>query len=182
MPSDNRALFGSIHSLWDFLDALCFFLSPLAIIGFIIFAIMILDGFGQHVQFLRALEQNGVEASGAWNPPSKRGGYAYIAFETEQNGQTGVVVSTKYYTRETLAALKKGQVVRVRYTHPPAYETKGVLLDAYGQVKGYTGYLSDILWPLLVCWAVVAVHPEFLYLGFVDAFKKGQFPAMEGKP
>lgn len=182
MSTDNRPLFGSIRSLWGFLDVLCFFLSPLAIIGFIIFVIMILDGFGQHVQFLRALEQNGVETSGAWYPPSKPGGYAYIAFETEQNGQTGVVVSTKYYTRETLAALKKGQAVRVRYTHPPAYETKGVLLDAYGQVQVYTGYLSEILWPLLVSWAIVAVHPEFLYLGFMDPFKKGRFPAMERKP
>jgi hypothetical protein len=182
MPGADRPLFGSIRSLWEFLDVLCFFLSPLAIIGFITFSIIILDGFGQHVQFLRALEQNGVEASGAWYPPSEWGGYAYIAFAAEQNGQTGVVVSTKYYTRETLAALKKGQVVRVRYTHPPAYETKGVLLDAYGQVKGYTGYLAEILWPLLVSWAVVAVHPEFLYLGFIDSFKQGRFPAMESKP
>lgn len=168
MPSQTAAkLFHPFKNIWQFLDAAVFFVSPLAVLGFIIFSIMTLDGFGQHVQFLRGIDGHGLESVGAWNPPSSSGKYAYVAFDKEENGQTGVLVPVKYYCAETLAALQEGQKVRVRYALPPAYETKAVLVDEYHQVKGYTGYFTEVLWPFLVCWAVVAIHPEWLYLGFI---------------
>ncbi len=159
-------LFYPFTNIWEFLDAAAFFVSPLAVLGFIIFSIMALDEFGQHVRFLRGIDGHGLESVGTWNPVSSSGKYAYVAFDKEENGQTGVLVEAKYYSEETLSSLVKGQRVRVRYALPPEYEFKAVLVDEYQQVKDYAGYFTDLLWPFLFCWATVVIHPEWLYLGF----------------
>lgn len=182
LPAFLHPIFAILRTIWSLLDVLIAVLSPMAIIGFVVLAIVALDGFGAHVQTLRTLEQHSAVTTGKWSPPSSVPGMAYVHFDQEQNGETGVIVYIKYYNKETLAGLREGQQVRVRYTYGPRVETRGFLVDEYAQVTGYVGYLTELFWPFLVCWLMVVIRPDFLYLGFSNPWKDGLAPKKEAQP
>lgn len=159
---------------WPFLallDSVILALSPMTLIAFIVLCIILFDGFGSHVQFVRAMEENGVAAIAIWQKPDPQYEFVILDLEQADHGISSVTVYTKYYSPETFAALKAGQRVRVRYTYPPEYESKAVLADAFGEVKGYTGYISDIIWPILICWLLLALRPDFVYFGLLRGGK-----------
>lgn len=159
--------------LWGWLDVYCFFLSPLAVIGFIIFVMITLNEFGQYVQFRQAIERDGVVSSGTWFGVDEDDVYGNVYFAEIENGYDFVFIPLKYYRPETLARIRKGQVVEVRYVYPPEHEIMGVLVSEYTEFSSYTGYLGDYLWPLGLCWLIVIVRPECLLLGLVDLPEKG---------
>ena len=159
--------------LLKWLDVYCFFLSPLAVIGFIIFSIITLNEFGKYVQFRQAIERDGVVSRGTWFGVDEDDIYGNVYFAEIENGYDFVFIPLKYYTPETLDRIRKGQVVEVRYVYPPEHEIMGVLVNEYAEFNSYTGYLTDNLWPLVLCWLIVIVRPEWLLLGLVDPPEKG---------
>lgn len=152
------------------LDGLCLILSPFAIIGFVVLVIVMLDSLGVHAQLLEAIEADGVDALVTWNGVSDDGKMAVLWLDPQNDPFESVIVDTRYYSRETLAQLKIGQPVRIRYVYPPKHEAEAVLLDSYAEVKNYRGYFTNLIWPFLVMWLIVIMHPETLFLGFVDVF------------
>lgn len=151
------------------LDLAAFWLSPLAVLGIAFLALIGAVRFGEHQALLTALAADGVETWGIWYAPSGDSRLGVVEFDQEQHGLTGVVVDTRYYTAEILAALKQGERVLVRYLYLPKHDPQGFLAGALPQVQRYTGHLAGLFWPFLVCWLVVVVHPEWLFLGFADA-------------
>jgi hypothetical protein len=158
----------SFRSILAGLDLASFWLSPLAVIGFVFLAIIAVDRISVHAELLRALEEDGLETWGRWYGASGDGRLAVVEFDRLENGLTGVVLPTKYYQPETLAALRDGQQVRVRYVHPPSHDEAGVLAGEMSHVRGYKGHITGLFWPFLICWLAAAAHPEWLCLGFLD--------------
>lgn len=162
----------TLRALAGGLDVICLILSPFAILFFIVLMIIALDGFGEHVQFLSAIDHQGVEAVGRWTGYDPGDTLVAVELTPVHGTSEWAVVYTKYYSKETLAGLKYDQTVRVRYTTDPKLSGKAVLLDAYDQVKGYHGYITSVIWPLVICWLVVVIHPEFLFFALPDNAQK----------
>ncbi len=156
------------RNVWSFLDMLCFAISPLAVIWFLIFAIVTLDELGQYVQFKRSIERDGVVTRGTWSGVESDDVYAIVSFTRRENGYESVAIPLEYYSPDTLLHFVEGQVVEVRYTFPPAHEMKGVLLNAYDEFDRYTGFITDKLWALGLGWLVLIIHPEWLLWGLVE--------------
>lgn len=174
MPHKD-SLFSQILSL---VDVLCQLISPLAVIAFVVLAIIALDGFGEHTRMLRGLEQDGVEGRAIWPGGTKEDGLVVVWLDPPQHGQDMICVDTRYYSAATLARLAEGQAVRIRYTYPPEHEAKGVLVAAYDQVTGYHGYLAELFWPFVFCLVVLGAHPEVLVVGLIpDEPGAAQTPA-----
>lgn len=145
-------------------------LSPLAVLAFLVLLIVIVDGFAQHVTFLAALDRYGVTATGTWRGLSSDGKMGTVELPHAEGDYAGVIIYAKHYRPASLAALREGQAVIVRYTGPPATpEERAVLVDYENEVRAYYGYLSDVFWPLLVVWAVLVVRPDVLFLGLLPA-------------
>lgn len=159
---------GLLKQVLRTVDVFVLALSPMAILGFVVIAIIALDGFGTHVNFVRGLEQHGAIAAGTLYYDGADDPTAVVELAGGQ--QEYLVLYMKYYSRDTLAALSDGQTVRVRYTAPPEHEYKAVLEDHYDEVRAYWGYLKEVIWVLAVCWFMLVLHPELLYLGFSAAF------------
>ncbi len=159
---------GVIRQILRGVDSLMMVLAPMAILGFVFITIIALDGFGTHTNLVRALESDGVVAAGSLHYDGGEDPTAVV--ELAGGSQDYLVLYLKYYSRATLAALTDGQMVRVRYTFPPEHEYQVVLEDHFDEVRGYWGYLKDVIWVLAACWFMVVLHPELLYLGFTAAF------------
>lgn len=145
------------------LDTLCMALSPLAVVGFVVVTIIVLDGFGTHVNFVRALQQDGQLGSGTLYYDGPADPTAVV--ELDEPGGEMLILYTRYYSTATLNRLAEGQTVRVRYTSPPRHEYKAVLEDHFDEVRGYWGYLKDVLWFYAALWLIVVLHPDWLFLG-----------------
>jgi hypothetical protein len=164
-------VFSNIMSLADSILALA---SPFMILAFIVLMIMFLDAFGSHLQMLMALDQDGVVSTGRLSYYFPGDKYALVKFDTEENGRDGVIVRTKYYSAATLSRLGDGQIVRVRYVYPPKHEGMAVFENAYDEVRHYTGYLTEFIWPFLISWLCIIFHPEILYLGLTESFSSNR--------
>lgn len=181
-PGILQFLHGIGRKVWAFLDMLCFALSPLAIIWFLIFAMVTLDELGQYVQFKRSIVRDGVVTYGTWSGADSDDAYAIVSFEKKENGYETLAIPLRYYSTETIFQLKEGQLVEVRYTFPPAHEMKGVLVSAYDEFDSYTGFITDNLWALALGWLVIIIRPEFLLLGLTKApFEQAKNTGMRGK-
>lgn len=163
-----------LQNLLHGIDIFALALSPVAIIGFVFLTIIVLDGFGTHVNFVRTLEENGVVAEGTWYYDGGDDPTAVVEL-TSQPGEY-LVLYVKYYSASTLSSLKEGDMVRVRYTKPPEHEYHAVLEDHFAEVRGYWGYLKEMLWFYAFCWLMAVLHPDLLYLGFPQVTGTGVKP------
>lgn len=170
------------RSVIALLDQLAVILSPLALLAFLVFVIIVLDGFGQQVNFLQEIERYGVDTMGIWHGLSSDGKLASIELPQANSEVEWVVVYSKHYRLASLAALREGQLVRVRYTHPPQAEQRAVLLDYYDEVRAYHGYFSGQFWPLFVLWGLLVLRPEVLYLGLLSLDEILPGPAGSASP
>lgn len=159
---------GLLKQVLRTVDVFVLALSPMAILGFVIATIIMLDGFGTHVNFVRALQQDGQLGSGTLYYDGPADTTAVVELD-EPDGEM-LILYTRYYSPATLNSLAEGQTVRVRYTAPPEHEYKAVLEDHFDEVRAYWGYLKEVIWVLAVCWFMLVLHPELLYLGFSAAF------------
>lgn len=169
----RTALFGAVSPL-RFVDVFLFLVSPLAIIMFIFLMIIVADELGQHVQMIRDLDRYGVVVEGEWHPADEGDKYASVWVPTGEMAPWGLpdyeihLVKVRYYSASRLAGLQEGQPVRVRYVNQLGMEERAVLEDDYPALRRWPGFLTDYLVPILICWGVVILHPDFLYLGLLS--------------
>lgn len=153
-----------IKLLFNGLEIICGVLSPMTALGFLIFLMIGIDYFGQHAEFLTAIEKHGIDSAGvvaAYDPGDSS---FLVIFDQSENGLENVFLYTRYYSPATLNQLKEGDRVRVRYTIPE-YGYHAVLLDHYNEVKNYSGYFKSLVWPLLFCLFTLVIAPAVLYTG-----------------
>lgn len=148
------------------IDALLLATSPLAIILFLVCVMVILERTGSHLNFVGDMEQEGVVTTGT---------VAYLPYEADRKIQIHFVdnasqqrtgfLDRQQYQPQDVAQLTLGKQIEVRYL-PPLYEDDVVWEEHFDTVQGYFGYLNDVLMISAVCWAMIVIHPEFLYFFF----------------
>lgn len=158
----------ALKNVWKVLDLFLYVLSPMVIIAFVVLCIVIVNGFGEHMDWLSALKEQNTLVEGTLGHFSEGDKMIFVNLDKELNGFDSLVIYTRYYSAETLASLKEGQRVRVYCTVPPKYEARAALVDHFSEVQYYVGYFADLLVPFLLCWVVIVLHPDFLYLGLED--------------
>lgn len=154
--------------LLQLIDLFLISLSPLAILGFVIFLIIILSGLIEHVSLIQQYETQGRETTAkilyAPDPDSE---YLLVKY----NGTGGQVedgyVRTRYYQPETIAQYREGQLLSV-YILPEQVEHEVIPVADFNEFRAYRGYWQGMWLPLLVSYLIVIVHPELLYLGLTD--------------
>ena len=123
------------------------------------------DRAGEHNRFVRDLRAGSVlyaEVTEA-DPAEELIVVRYLAGGEEKYG----LMYTRYYPG-ALEDLHVEQGVRVRIL-PQAYEARVAWEDHFAQVESYLGYAIEPGIILAIAWMVVVLHPEFLYLGYVEA-------------
>jgi len=152
----------------QFIDLFFMGLSPMAILGFVIFLIIILSSLIGHVSLIQQYETRGRETTAkilyAPDPDSE---YLFVKY----NGTGGQVedgfVRTRYYRPETIAQYREGQFIQV-YILPERVEHEVIPVADFDEFREYRGYWQGIWIPLLVSYLIVIVRPELLYLGLTD--------------
>lgn len=149
--------------LWRALNLVATVAAPLAILGFVFLLIPVVDAFATHVQFMRALERDGVARSGVWAGTISQGKTGSVTLSQEES--LWVWLPMQYYSVETRAGLRDGRPVRVRYVPEGKFAMRGVLESSYPQVRSSVYYLREYFWPLAVLWLLIVLSPDFLFLG-----------------
>jgi hypothetical protein len=179
----GRLVFSSLQNGlragWKLIDSISLFLSPFAILVFLIFALFALDAFGSHVQFVRSLDQEGIVTTVTWEGLYNDRKTVSVELDNEENKFSYVYLDLKYYTPSKVSSLQAGQRVKIRYTQNIDFAMHGVLEDEFDQVRIYFGYLETYFWPLFTCWGILVLHPELLFVGLTGAEKA---PAPEKEP
>ncbi len=72
----------------------------------------------------------------------------------------------RYYPGEVVAAIKKGDTLTVIYIDALVSEgEKAVLAEYYDDIKAAPAIPADSWWILGISWLVVAIQPQFAFLG-----------------
>jgi hypothetical protein len=164
IPSKLSRTYQIGKRVWGYVDNFCLFSSPIALLMVLFLGIIAFDHGGQHLAFLRALADDGVEGSGVVGAYQPGDDAFVVQLDNPEEGWDYVFLYTKYYSAATLAGLEDGQRVSVRYP-AHAYDPHGVLAEGYDEVKRYGGFLQGVEWFLGAGLLVLLVRPEILFLG-----------------
>lgn len=165
LPVDQgkRGIVGAIANVF----LLC--LAVLAPLMFLVGIISLIDQWGAHHRFLNNLESYGktVDAVVSYiDEDYNRAGVSFIdASGTERSG----TLSLRYYTPEVIETIRPGATIRVIYIDRLISESeKTALADFYSEVKKAPPVLADYWWVLGISWLIIAIKPQFVFLGMVD--------------
>jgi len=160
-----------LRSILYYIDILLFLASPMFVILLIVCVIAFVDRYNNHNNFVHRLEAYGQIAQVQLDPdPSPELGY-HVDFIQDNGERFYGFLNPKYYPPEVASKLNPGEQVSIIYLPPPYnYDTDVVLANQFAAVQNYYGYATDIGLVFVVCWLVVAFHPEWLYIGFTQDF------------
>jgi len=150
----------------------------MVILLFVVAVIVLIERVGAHYRMVWAFEQRSRPAAGVieGREPSETLGW-YVVFRDELGQERSGFVEPAYYPEVVQRQLVYGAQIRIRYL-PESYASELILDRRLDDVRFYWGYARDVLWVLLVCWVLIIVHPEALYIAYVDPFseklKKGE--------
>ncbi len=148
------------------------------IIGVLIGLIILLANYGEHRQFVQRLETEGLETQGSVDFASPEYGWAHMDYVDADGEARSGVLDMHYYDPELWQTLTPDTSVPLRYLpwHIPGSD-RVILAEHFAEVQAYHGYLApDLLGLVGICWLVVILKPQFLYVGLIDAeelFKEG---------
>jgi len=147
------------------LDVFLFLLSPLAILCVVVAVIVLADRYATHRGDVLAFEREGAPVSAAVFRIEPEDGLVIVAYP--EGGETRYGLMYTHYYPQALTVLNEGQRLTVRAL-PAGQGDRVVWEERFGQFAGYWGYATAPLGMLVCAWAVVILHPEFLYLGYAD--------------
>jgi hypothetical protein len=140
-------------------------------IGFIMAGIMLLAEFGEHRQFVRRLEEEGRVTQATIDSLSPDYGWAHVSYDGDDRETRYGVLEMDYYPPAMWDELQAGAEVEIRYLpwHLPGSD-RVILNRELSAVRRHRGYLlTDLLSLLGVCWLVLVIKPQLLYVGLVDS-------------
>lgn len=155
-----------------FIDILLLAISPLMFIGVLVALIALVTRHSEHRQFVRRMNESSLVTQGTVESASPENDWVFVRYLDEAGETRQGVLGMFYYDDPALwASLTPDAEVTVRYLpwRIPGND-RLVLAERYAEVRGYRGYFSfDVIGLLLVCWVLVIIKPQFLYIGLVDA-------------
>ena len=130
-------------------------------------------------QFVQRMNEFGLVTQGVVDSTSPENDWVFVHYPDETGETRHGVLDMFYYDDIGLwQTLTPDTNVTLLYLpwHVPGSD-RVILAEHYDEVREYRGYFSpDVIGPLLVCWALVALKPQFLYFGLADMdmlFKDG---------
>ncbi len=150
----------------NILDQLLLFTSPIAILFFLIGAIMLPVELSEHPIYLQALEEEGVLAEARVDYIYDDGDI-HLEFVDVDGEETYRILEKEYYFPETLVDLRLDTVHTIRYA-PQNYDVDPALEEHLDEVYAYRQDLSGLYFILVVSWLVLIIRPDFLYVGYVE--------------
>ncbi|GAB4484306.1 MAG: hypothetical protein OHK0031_08300 [Anaerolineales bacterium] len=148
---------------------LMLFFASLAPLMFLVGMIAGIDRWATQNRFIQNLETYGKTTQ------------ARISYIDEENHRAGVdyldaagqerfgTLELRYYSPDVLAKLNVGDRLQIIYIDALVSENeKTALAGELAAVKNTLPVSADIGWTLLISWLIVAVKPQFVFLGIVD--------------
>ena len=148
----------------NILDTLLLFASPIAILFFLLGAIMLPVELNEHPNYLKSLESGIVTE--ALVDHIYEDGDIHIIFTNPDGEESYRILETQYYTPEVIASLQVDSSHRIRYV-PNNYDVDPALEAHIAQVYAYRQDLSGLYFLLITSWLIISIRPDFLYAGYV---------------
>jgi hypothetical protein len=145
------------------------FLALLAPLMFLVGVIAGMDQSGAQRRLLKNLQMYGktIDATVTYiDNEYGRAGVDYVL----PNGKQGYgTLDWHYYSPEVRESIRPGTTIRIIYIDALISESeKTVLAEHYDDVKNYPLVPTDIWWILGISWFVIAIRPQFVFLGMTD--------------
>jgi hypothetical protein len=149
--------------------ALWLFLAAVAPLMFLVGVIVSIDQVNQHRRLLNNLQTYGAVTSGNISYVSLEDGRAGVDF-VRSDGSVGYAsLNLKYYPEEVSQSLAPGQALLVYYIDELVSGwDEAVLAEYYDHVQAYFPISVDTLWIMGICFLVIAIQPQVVFLGFSD--------------
>lgn len=150
-------LLGILKSVW-------LFLACLAPLMFLVGVIVALDHWGTHNRMLQKLETYGKLADAKVD--FVEGHYAALSLVDSAGQKRFARLDFRYYPRDVVAAIREGDTLTGIYIDALVSESeKAVLAEYYDDIKAAPAIPADSWWILGISWLVVAIQPQFVFLG-----------------
>lgn len=145
------------------------FLASLAPLIFLVGLIAGLDRWGAQNRFLRNLETYGKQAEAHVTYLDDEDQYAGLTL-FDSNGQERFGrLDFRYYPAEVVKSIRPGDTLQVLYIDALISEgERTALLEYYPAVQRAPAISADVWWVLGISWLVIAIYPQFVFLGMVD--------------
>jgi hypothetical protein len=149
--------------------SLWLFLSMLAPLMFLVGVIASIDQFQQHRRLLQNLEAYGAVTSGNISYVNLDGNRAGVNFVRSDGSESYASLNLYHYPEEVNQSLAPGQVLPIYYIDEIVSGwDEAVLAEYYDHVQAYFPISPDTMWILGICFFVIAIQPQFIFLGFAD--------------
>ena len=154
-----------MKKLLPILDGLLLFASPIAILFFLIGAIMLPVELSEHPNYLEALEEEGILTEARIDYIYDDGDF-HLEFVNVDGDEAYRILEKEYYSPETLLDLRLDTLHTIRYV-PQNYDVPPALEEHLDEVYAYRQDLSGLYFILVASWLVLIIRPDFLYTGYV---------------
>ena len=158
-----------VSLLWKILFL---FLAAMAPLMFLVGTIVALDRWGTHTRFLRNLQSYGKIAQAKVSYIDDEYNRAGLDFLDSQGKQRYGTLDLRYYHPEVTQTIQPKADIRIIYIDALISESeKTALADHYVDVQSAPPVSADVWWILGISWALIAIKPQFVFLG-TDDFDK----------
>jgi|GEM_PF-3052269 len=147
-------------------------LTPLLLIGILIAALILLDGYISHNNMLERMTEQGLITTATIRSISDD--FVFVNYEDAEGNERSGVLDRYYYPPSVWARHEPGETLTIRYLPRRTPGSDRVLLeDRFADVRDYQDYFdSRLLIMLAICWGGLIMEPAVLFLGFMDNSKQ----------
>ena len=165
------------------LDGLCLFLSPIAILFFLLSAVLLPVYLREHPSYVAQLEEEGRVAT-ATVTYLYDDGDVLLAFADDAGIAQSQILDPLFYPPEVRRTLQLDSTHQIRYL--ASYQEGPVLEAHFDRVRAYRKPMGGLYFLLVLSWIVLVIRPDFLYIGYVTdlealAARRLPVPGAEGK-
>lgn len=145
------------------------FLASLAPLMFLVGTLVAIDRWGTYNRFLSHLEDYGKTTEATVSYIDDEYNRAGLDFRDSKGNQRFGTLDLRYYSPDVVQTIQPGNTVRVIYIDKLISESeKTALAEHYEDVRSAAPVTADVWWVLGISWLIVAIQPQFVFLGMVD--------------
>jgi hypothetical protein len=156
-----------MRSLLRTLDGLFLLLSPIALLFFLLCALLLPVNVREHPLFLAQLEEEG-QVTKATVTAVLDNGTVLIRYTTAAGAERTDSLATAYYDGSVRATLQPESVHTVRYLPTYGDNQSPILESEIDAVRSYRKPLGGLYALLIASWLVLIIRPDILYAGYVQ--------------
>jgi len=148
---------------------LWYFLAALAPLMFLVGVIVSIDQVSQHRRLLENLRAYGAVTSANISYVDMESRRAGVDFVRSDGSEGYASLNLKHYPESVTESLAPGQVLRVYYIDKPVSGwDEAVLGEHYDHVQAHWPISPESSWILGITFLVIAIQPQFVFLGLID--------------